>query len=453
MLDKIIKNAKIVTNEEEKIVNIGIKDGKFVSFSTGELAEAQDVIDAKENYVFPGMIDVHTHVSQKTGPVPVCDSYADASKAAAAGGTTTFLSFVFQGKGESIIDAVEIKKKLAEKEMVTDYGFHIGFTDVNETSLSELKTLVREGVSSVKAFMACGNLLVPDGYLVELMKEGKKEGAMIGVHAENESICLREEAKLEEKGTTGMEYYASSRPPYAEAEAVGRAIMLAEELGVQLYIYHLTCKEALAQVERAKKRGVRVYAETCPHYLMFTDERYLEPDSYRNLMGPPLRKEKDLEELWRGVREGYIDIISTDHCPYTVEEKSVGTEDFRRISPGIPGIEFLLRAVYSEGVAKGKISINRMLEVLCSNPAKVFGLKNKGELAIGKDADFVIFDAKEEEEITKDVIHMKSGYSLMEGMKVKGKITMTAVRGNVVYEDGKIKAEEGSGKFVKMEKR
>lgn len=354
---------------------------------------------------------------------------------------------------ENLKIATYTKMELAEQQMVTDYGFHIGFRDVNKNSLAELKTLVNEGVSSIKAFMACSNLIVPDGELVELMKQAKKDGAMVGVHAENESICLLEEKKLEEAGTTGMEYYATSRPAYAEAEAVSRAILLAEQLGTSVYIYHLTSKEAYAQVEMAKKRGVEVYAETCPHYLTFTDERYLEPDSYRNLMGPPLRKEADIEELWRGVREGYVDIISTDHCPYTVEEKSVGIEDFRKIAPGIPGIEFLLRTVYSEGVAKGKISLEKMLEVLCYNPAHIFGLENKGELEIGKDADFVIFNAKEKEVITADKLHMRSGYSLLEGRELTGKVIMTGIRGEVVYKDGNVIVKEGDGRFVKMEKR
>lgn len=451
MLDTLITNAKIVKNGEEILTDIGIKDGKFTYFGRTENPQAEKVVDAKENYVFPGIIDAHTHVSQKTGPVPVCDSYADASKAAAAGGTTTFLSFVFQAQGQSVLDAVHTKRALADTQAVTDYGFHIGYTDINKQSLAEFPALTEEGVQSIKMFMACGKpLMQDDGSLMQLFDIGLANGGLVGVHAENEPICHAIEQKLEAAGTTGMEYYAMSRPDYAEAEAVGRAIFLAEQAGAPLYVYHLTCKAALERIMCAKQQGIPVYTESCPHYLTFTEERYREPASYKNLMGPPLRHQEDINALWQGIADGYIDIISTDHCPYTVEQKSVGTTDFRKIAPGIPGIELLLRMVYTEGVLKGRISLQRMLEVLCYNPAKLFGLKSKGFLEIGKDADLVIFDAGASEVVAPENLHMKSGYSLMDGRTLNGKVLTTMVRGSCVFDGKNVVAPEGSGKFVPM---
>jgi dihydropyrimidinase len=450
MLDILIKNAKIVKNGQETILDVGIENGKFVYFGLGQTFEAKKVIEANKSYVLPGVIDVHTHVEQKTGPIPLCDSYADASKAAVAGGTTTYISFIFQNKEETIQETVKKKMALAKKQSVNDFGFHIGYTHVTEEALDEMDALSEAGFKSLKIFMSCGNLMVEDGPLTKVLEKGKKDNMLVCLHAENESICTTLEKDLEAAGTLGMENYAKSRPGYAEGEAVRRAIYLSEQLDVPIYIVHLTCKEALLEVQQARKAGKKVFAETCPHYLMFTDEKYLEPDSYKNLMGPPLRAQEDIDLLWQAISDGELDIISTDHCPYTLEDKKVGLTDFRKISPGIPGIEFLLKGVYTQGVVAGKISMERMLEVLCYNPAKIFGMPDKGRLEVGMDADFVVFDETYKEVVKRDNLHMKSGYTLLEGETLYGNVLYTGVRGKVVFENNEVTGNEGDGKFIQL---
>lgn len=449
-MDLLIKNAVVVKSNEIIKCDIGIKDGKFVYMGNQAGAEALEVIDAGGNYLIPGVIDVHTHIEHSAGTFTVCDDFADATQAAACGGVTTIIDFVIQSKGQSVIECINNKKKAADSKVYIDYSFHACFTDVNQNSIAEIKDLVSSGIPSIKVFMTFEKLgfMVADGLLYELLIAAKKYGALVGVHAENDSIVEQALDSLQQSGLLGLPYFPLSRPVLAENEAIIRAMTLAEAAGSPLYIYHLSSGQALAKIKQARQSGQKVFAETNPHYLVLTDQVYSFNDAQNYVMSPPLRTESDQELLWEGIKTGEIQVISTDHCPYTRAQKATGANDFTKVPAGIPGIETLLPIIFHEGVQKKKITIQKMVDILCGNPAKIFGLSHKGNISIGMDADFVILDPNKEVTLTANKLHMKSGYTPFEGKKVKGYPVVTAVRGKIIYQDGEFCGEKGFGKFV-----
>lgn len=448
-MDLVIRNAKVVSKEVTEVLDVGVRNGKVVKIGKID-GMASKEIDASGKFLLPGVIDVHTHIEQLSGDNLTCDDFSDATYAAAVGGTTSILTFVIQQKGKSPLESVSEKMVSAKEKMYIDYGFHIAFTDVNERTIAEIPELVNMGIKSIKVFMAFenSNLMVSDYYLIKLMEESRKYGALVGVHAENEDICVNATENLKEEGFTTLEYYYKSRPEIAELEATNRAITFAEDIDCPVYIFHLTSSKALSKIEEAQQRGVDVIAETCPHYLLLDKEEFESDDAYLKVMSPPLREKKDQDALWKAIKAGAIKIISTDHCPYTPEQKAVDKNDFTTIAPGIPGIQTLLPLIYSKGVASGKISINKMVEVLSYNPAQIFNLNNKGEVKVGYDADFVIFNPDTKQVIDKDYLKMKSGYSSFAGLELKGKVETTVLRGKIIYDQGKFVGQKGKGIYI-----
>ncbi|MBC2579756.1 dihydropyrimidinase [Clostridium sp. DJ247] len=453
-MDLLIKNAVVVKADEIFKSDIGIDNGKFCTFSSINEKDAKKVIDAEGKYVLPGVIDVHTHLEQKCGDIYTCDNFEDGTMAAAFGGTTTIVNFAVQERGESVLQCLKNKKQSADNDVYIDYSLHAAFTDVNVNTIAEIPDILSFGVNSIKVYMTYSKekLMVEDGYLYELIKKGKEYGVLVGVHAENDSIIEYASSSLVNSGKTSMKFYKYSRPVIAETEAIGRVIDFCKELDSSIYIYHLSTEKGLLKIKQAQEEGFNIFTETCPHYLLLDESIYNEPEANNYLMSPPLRSEADKQALWQGINKGTIKIISTDHCPFTKEQKNQVANDFTKIPAGIPGIELLLPLIFSEGVQNNKISLQKMVKVLSTNPAKIFGLTNKGSITIGKDADFVIVDPKKDVELTSTNLHMKSGYTLFEGKKLKGYPITTAVRGQILVEDGKFIGKKGYGQFIKRDK-
>ena len=336
---------------------------------------------------------------------------------------------------------------------MADYSFHMAVTDFNNTAAQEIESLIiKEGITSFKTFMAYKNaLMINDAQMIALMNEVKKWGALVSVHAENGDLADSLIEHHRAQGLLSPAYHAKSRPPIVEAEATGRAIDLAYAGNHPLYIVHLTCESALNRVRDACKRNQRVLTETCVQYLLLDESLYMRPnfEGARWVMSPPLRTPSDQKALWSGLEQGLIHTVATDHCPFCLKQKELGKDDFSRIPNGAPGIEHRLELMFCEGVLKKRISLNRMIEVCCANPAKIFGLyPRKGTLAVGSDADIVIFDPYEQHIISAESHHMNCDYSAYEGWPLTGRVKTVLLRGNVVIEDNKCHAKAGSGIFL-----
>lgn len=455
MMDLIIKNGIVVTPPKVFKADIGIKNGKIACIADQIESESKEFIDASGKYILPGVIDVHTHIDHWGGGAKTNDDFYTGSISAAYGGITTFMDFAIQKNGENALDTIRRRRQSADGQVVIDYGLHANLTDLNEETIMSLGKIIEDGYTSFKLFMTFrkAGFIVEDGTLYAVMAEMPSLGGLLGIHAENDGICEYLTAKLIKEGKLGSRSHALSRPPIAEAECISRAIMFAEETGCPLYVFHLTSKKGLEIIIQARNRGVKVFAETCPHYLLLTEERYNEPDGQNYIMTPPLRKQEDLDSLWEGIRRGYIQVVSSDHCSYSTEQKAVGKSCFSDVTPGIPGTETLLTILYSEGVRKGRISLRQLVEVLAYNPAKIFGLApDKGLISVGNDADLVIFDGQKEWILSKDTLHMVTDFTPYEGLKVTGRPTDTIVRGKFVIRNGEFVGTKGYGRFIKRKK-
>jgi dihydropyrimidinase len=457
--DTLIKNATVVTASDTFASDIGIAHGRITALGQ-ELpgASAKRVLDAKGRCVMPGGIDVHTHLDMPFGGTKSADDFESGTIAAAFGGTTTLVDFAIQYKGQTLRTALDTWWKKAEGKAAIDYGFHCIVTDLPEARLAEMKALAREGVTSFKLFMAYpGVFMVDDGLIFKAMRQAAEDGAMICIHAENGSAIDVIVQRALAEGKTAPKYHALTRPTTAEAEAVGRAIALAEMAGAPVYIVHLSCSEALEKVREARDRGLPVFAETCPQYLFLSIENFDVPgfEGAKYVFTPPLREKWHQEKLWAGLTADQLQVVSTDHCPFCYkEQKELGRDDFTKIPNGGPGIEHRLSLVYTGGVHGGRFSANRFVELVATTPAKLFGLyPQKGTVAVGSDADLVIFDPNEEQVISARTHHMRVDYSMFEGIKVKGVPKQVMSRGRMVIDHGKFVGQAGQGMFLKRRLR
>ncbi len=445
----VIKNGKIATASEIFEADIGIEDGKIVAIARD--LKGDEVIDAGGKIVMPGMIDGHTHMAMPFMGTFSSDDFETGTKAAAFGGVTTIINFAIQEKGKGLKDAIEVEDSKAKGKAFIDYAFHVAITDMREDVLAEIPEVMKNGVTSFKLFMTYEGLMVTDDVLLEVLDVVTKNGGLVGVHAENYYIIKFLTKRLLAEGKTDPIYHAYSRPNCCEEEAVNRACIITQIVNGRLYVVHLSTAEGLERIEEFQKRGVRVYAETCPQYLLLDEELYKEPDfgGAKYVMSPPLRREKDRRALWDGIRRGTIQLIGSDHCPFFMEQKEMGKDDFTKIPNGAPGVETTLPLLFSEGVVKGRITLNRLVEVFSTNPAKLYGMyPKKGTIAIGSDADIVILDPKKEVTLSVDMLHQNVDYTPYEGWKVKGYPVVTIVRGKVVCEEGEFYGERGYGEFV-----
>jgi dihydropyrimidinase len=455
--DTVIRNGTIVTATDTYVADIGIAGGRIAAIGVGlPIENAQKVIDARGMLVIPGGIDVHTHLDMPFGGTKSADDFESGTIAAAYGGTTTLIDFAIQYKGQTLRHALDIWMKKAEGKATIDYAFHCIITDIEGAQLDELKAFVREGVPSFKLFMAYpGVFMLDDASIFKTMNAAADCGGMICMHAENGGAIDVIVQRALAEGKRSPKYHALTRPTTAEAEATNRAIALAEIAGTPVYIVHLSCNEALEKVREARDRGLRVYAETCPQYLYLSLDDMNAPgfEGAKYVFTPPLREKWHQEKLWQGLAKDDLQVVSTDHCPFCMkEQKELGKDDFTKIPNGGPGIEHRLSLVYSGGVHGGKFSANRFVQLVSTAPAKLFGLyPRKGTIAVGSDADLVIFDANEQQTISVATHHMKVDYSMFEGTWVKGVTKTVLSRGNVIIDNGKFVGRAGAGQFLKRE--
>jgi len=457
----LIKGGTVITAIEQTEADVLIDDRKVVALlARDHSVEADEVIDATAKLVIPGGIDVHTHMELPFGGTFAADTFETGTRAAAWGGTTTIVDFAVQTVGESAMEGWEAWMEKARDKCAIDYGFHMITGDINDQTLKEMELLVREGVTSFKMFMAYpGVFYSDDGQIVRAMQKAAEDGATVCMHAENGIAIDVLVAQALDRGETDPMNHGLVRRSILEGEATHRAIRLAEMTGAQLYIVHLSAKEALDEVIDARDRGLNVFAETCPQYLFLSlDNLGNGFDGAKYVCSPPLRDESagHQERLWQGLRTNDLQVVSTDHCPFCMgdhhtfgTQKQLGRDDFSKIPNGMPGVENRMELLYSGGVEDGRISLNRFVEITATTPAKMFGMyPKKGTIAVGSDADIVILDPAGQHVISVDTHHMDVDYSAYEGWEMTGKVETVLSKGKVVIADDQYVGSPGDGEYI-----
>ncbi len=455
--DTLVRNGTIVTATDTYAADLAIAGGKITAIGRDLPPEsARQVIDAAGLFVMPGGIDVHTHLDMPFGGTTSADDFETGTRAAAWGGTTTLIDFAIQYHGQSLHQAFDTWMKKADGKATIDYAFHCIITEFDDERAREMKQLVAEGVSSFKLFMAYpGVFMLDDASIFRAMSVAADAGAFICMHAENGGAIDVIVQRALAEGKRAPKYHALTRPTAAEAEATGRAIALAEMAGAPVYIVHLSCAEALERVREARERGLPVYAETCPQYLFLSIENFDVPgfEGAKYVFTPPLREKHHQEKLWKGLAQDQLQVVSTDHCPFCFkEQKELGRDDFTKIPNGGPGVEHRLSLVYSGGVHGHHFSPNRFVQLVSTAPAKLFGLyPRKGTIAVGSDADVVLFDPGAEEVLSVRTHHMRVDYSMFEGIRVKGVARTVLSRGDVILDKGNFSGRPGRGQFLRRQ--
>ena len=453
----LIKNGRVITAVDDYMADVFIEDETVTLIGKNLEMEANEVIDASGRYLFPGGLDPHTHLDMPFGGTTSADDFETGTRAAAHGGTTTLIDFAIQTKGHSTLEALDTWHAKADGKTAIDYGFHMIITDLEDNRVHEMKMLADDGVTSYKLFMAYpGVLYVDDGTIYRAMRQAGENGTVVCMHAEN-GIVIDEIVKIAlAEGKTEPKYHALTRPTRMEAEGVHRAISIAEVANVPVYIVHLSSSDALEQVMLARNRGVHAFAETCPQYL-FLDHSYYEQEGFEGakyVMTPALREKWNQDELWKGLRFGDLQSISTDHCPFCFkDQKILGIDDFSKIPNGGPGVENRMSLVYNGGVNSGRISLNKFVELTSTAAAKTFGLfPKKGTIAVGSDADIVIFDPHRKETISINnacTHHMRVDYNAYEGFEVTGFTETVLSRGKIIIDKCEYVGQKGDGSFLK----
>jgi dihydropyrimidinase len=455
----LIRNGTVVTAEKTFPADILIDGEKIRDIGPGlPAANATNVIDATGMLLLPGGIDVHTHLDMPFGGTVSADDFETGTRAAAFGGTTTLVDFAIQARGTKMRDALDTWWKKAEGRAAIDYGLHMIVTDLPEAGLEDMDSLVAEGVASFKLFMAYpGVLMVDDATIFQALSRTAKNGALVCMHAENGSVIDVIIRRALAEGKTAPIYHALTRPVTAEAEAVHRAIAMAEIAGAPVYIVHLSSEDALNQVREARDRGLPAFAETCPQYLLLTIEDLARPnfEGAKYVFTPPLREKHHPPKLWEGLKNDHLQVVSTDHCPFCfADQKILGKDDFTKIPNGGPGIENRLQLLYHHGVNEGRLTVNRFVELVSTTPARLFGLyPRKGVLAPGSDADIVIWDPQADHLISAATHHMRVDYSMFEGFRVRGNARTVLSRGDVIVDNGRWLGRAGRGAYIKREAR
>lgn len=454
-MNVLIRNGTVVTANHTQKADVLIEGETIKEVRAGiPEAAATRVIDAAGMYVIPGGIDAHTHLDMPFGGTTSADDFETGTRAAAFGGTTSLVDFAIQGRGTRMRDALDTWWKKAEGRACIDYGLHMIVTDLGSSGLEDMDEMVDEGVASFKLFMAYPNvLMVDDATIFKALSRTAKNGALICMHAENGSVIDVIVARALAEGKTAPIYHALTRPTRAEAEAVHRAIAMAEIAGTPVYIVHLSSEDALNEVREARDRGVPAFAETCPQYLLLSIEELARPnfEGAKYVFTPPLREKENLPKLWDGLKHDHLQVVSTDHCPFCFEDQKIlGKDDFTKIPNGGPGIENRLQLLYHHGVNAGKLSMNRFVELTSTTPARIFGMyPKKGEIAPGSDADIVVWDPNAAYTISAKTHHMRVDYSMFEGYEVKGNARTVLSRGEVIVDDGQWLGRPGRGAYLK----
>ncbi|PMR71909.1 dihydropyrimidinase [Halomonas heilongjiangensis] len=459
--DTLIKNALIITAADRYHADIGIKEGRIVALGQG-LSGAEEVIDAAGLWVMPGGIDAHCHLDQPLGDGAVmADDFETGTRSAACGGTTTVIPFAAQQKGQSLRAAVEDYHRRSDGKASIDYAFHMIVTDPTETVLKEeLPALIREGYSSFKIYLTYDDLKLNDREVLEVLAMARREGGMVMIHAENADCIAYLTELLEAQGKTAPRYHGEAHSAIAEREATHRAISLAELIDVPILIVHVSGPEAIEQIRWAQGRGLRVYGETCPQYLMLTAAD-LDKEGFEGakcVCSPPPRDPKAQEAVWQALENGVFQVFSSDHAPFRYDDpkgKKLHGEDadFHHIPNGIPGLETRLPILFSEGVLKERIDATRFVALTATNPAKIYGLyPRKGTIAIGSDADLTLWDPRAALTVRNAALHHAVDYTPYEGLELTGRPVLTLCRGRVVSRDGEPTVDPGHGQFLKCDK-
>jgi dihydropyrimidinase len=452
----LIKNGNIITATDNYFADIFI-EGEIISAIGKNLQVKADIeIDASGKLVMPGGIDPHVHLDMPFMGTFSSDTYETGTRAALYGGTTMVIDFVLQKQGNSLQAALDEWRSRSDDNCVGDYSFHIAVTDFNDDTKKEIKGLIEdEGIVSFKTFMAYkGALMIDDRQMIGLMEEVKKHGGLINVHATNGDMIDYLTQKNKDEGKLSPLYHYLSQPEVTEAEASERFVDMANYTGCPGYIVHLTCEGALNAVRNATRRNQKIFVETCIQYLLLDASLYEQDfEGAKWVMSPPLREKKDQETLWAGINQGLVQVVATDHCPFKWEQKLMGKNDFSKIPNGHPAIENRMELLYSEGVAKGRITLNKYVEITSTNPAKIFGMfPRKGTIAVGSDADILIFDPNEKHTISASTHHMNVDYSGYEGWEITGKVKTVLLRGEIGIHNDECFIKKGFGKFIKRKK-
>jgi len=458
LFDSVIKGGTVVTASDTIVCDIGIRDGRIAALGTG-LAGARDVIDARGRYVLPGGIDSHVHIAQPSGPgITMADDFESCTRSAAMGGNTMVLPFCLQESGTPMRQTVNAYHGLAEGKCHVDVSFHLIISNPDEQMLGqELPALVADGYTSFKVFMTYEGLALNDMQILETMAVAKETGALMMIHAENYDMIRFLTAKLEKQGDTAPYFHGKSRPIPVEREATHRAITLAEVSEVPLVVVHVSNREAMEEIRKAQSKGLTIRAETCPQYLVLTEEdmKGLNMEGAKYVCSPPPRDKASQQACWEGLKTGVFTLFSSDHCPFRYDDTQgklapKGRTSFRWVPNGIPGVAARLPILFSEGVSKGRIDINTFVAVTATNHAKTYGLyPRKGTIAVGSDADIAIWDPKKTMTISNANQHHGADYTPYEGIKVKGWPVLTMVRGAIVMKDGALVSERPMGSYQK----
>jgi dihydropyrimidinase len=454
----LIRGGRIVTAADDYVADLYVENETITLIGGSLDVQADTVIDAAGKYVLPGCVDPHTHLDMPFGGTVTIDDVESGQTSAAFGGTTCHVDFIIQPQGATFAAALEEWRAKAAGKQVIDMGYHMAVTDLKDGgTLEELATLPDQGITSYKLFMAYkGALMVDDETLFRTMEVATKTGALVMVHAENGDVIDVLVKQALEAGYTEPLYHALTRPPEAEGEATNRAIQLAHLAGSPLYVVHVTCREAVEPIALAREKGWNVWGETCTQYFFNSLDDIAKPnfEGAKYVYSPPVRDASNHDVLWNAVRTDALSVISTDHCAFLFDgQKTLGKDDFSKIPNGGPGLENRLQMIHEFGVRAGRISLNRMVELLATNPARLFGLyPRKGTIAVGSDADLVVFDPERELTISAATHHSKSDYSLYEGTTVHGAPDVVLLRGHVLVEGGELIAAPGVGQFVKRAK-
>ncbi len=474
-MDTVIQGGTIVTASDQYRGDIGIEDGVITRIglnlledaeidargATGRVTPAHDrmprVIDATGTYVIPGAIDAHVHCDLEFGGTVTSDGFRGATVAGACGGVTTVVDYCIQAPGKSLAEALERWHVKADGKAVIDYGFHLAVTDLTPAAMAELPAMADHGLTSIKCFMAYkGVFQIDDATLFLLLEQARELGCLVNVHAENGDVIDILTKRFVDEGLLSPWYHRASRPPEVEGEATGRAVALAELARAPLNIVHMTCIEAVSKVQDARERGLPIYGETCPQYLLLDEEQYHESDwdgfgGAKYVMSPPLRAAANQQVLWHALAQGDLQTLMTDHCSFRMkDQKTLGRDNFAKIPNGAPGIETRLPIAYSEGVGKGRFSLQKMVALLSTNAARMYGLyPRKGTIAVGSDADLVLLDPNKRVTLAAESLNQETDYCPFEGLECVGYPVMTLSRGDVVAVDGRYTGEQGRGTYLR----
>jgi dihydropyrimidinase len=450
-MTRLIRGGRVVTATDQFDADVLIDGESIVAVGTG--LQGDEEIDASGCFVMPGLIDNHTHLSMPFGGTWSCDDYNTGTAAAAAGGTTCIVDFIIQYVGGSLKDARDEWQGRADGAAHIDYGFHMAITDAREEVVAEMADCVAEGITSFKVFMAYkGALMVDDEQFIAVLEQTGKTGGLVMVHCENGDAVVRYQKEALERGDVDPKFHAATRPPEVEGEATSRAIRLAEWTGRPLFVVHVTCEEAVKEIQAARDKGLPIFGETCIQYLYLTVDDLDRPgfEGAKYVCSPPLREAYNQHVLYQALRQGALQGISTDHCPFNFkEQKELGLGDFTKIPNGLPAIEHRLTLLYDRSVREGHMDIIDVVRHGSWGPARIFGLDKKGAIAPGFDADIVVFDPEVEHVISAKTHVMNVDYDPFEGWAVQGKPRFTLSRGETVYADGQVVSSPGRGRFVK----